>query len=76
MLTFVILAKSSMTLNQRRGNVDECELLVYLGLVWIPRHDFYISVHSITSNALLTKHRAVQWHYIEKLSNDTVPNHT
>jgi len=21
-------------------------------------------------------HRAVQWHYIEKLSNDTVPNHT
>jgi len=20
--------------------------------------------------------RAVQWHYIEKLSNDTVPNHT
>jgi len=21
-------------------------------------------------------YRAVQWHYIEKLSNDTVPNHT
>jgi len=21
-------------------------------------------------------HRAVQWHYIDKLSNDTVPNHT
>jgi len=23
-----------------------------------------------------TLYRAVQWHYIEKLSNDTVPNHT
>jgi len=21
-------------------------------------------------------YRAVQWHYVEKLSNDTVPNHT
>jgi len=21
-------------------------------------------------------YRAVQWHYIDKLSNDTVPNHT
>jgi len=25
---------------------------------------------------VLCRHRAVQWHYIDKLSNDTVPNHT
>jgi len=34
---------------------------------WRPGHDVKLHPHF---------HRAVQWHYIEKLSNDTVPNHT
>jgi len=25
---------------------------------------------------IVRDYRAVQWHYIDKLSNDTVPNHT
>jgi len=56
LFTFLTRAKSSMTSNQRRGNKAECELPVYLGLVWIPRQYFYLSVQSITSNALVTKH--------------------
>jgi len=34
-------------------------------------------VYSISGQSLfMFVNRAVQWHYIDKLSNDTVPNHT
>jgi len=52
---------------------------------WNPRTKSQAcSGSSITKRQLILKEfhnefcddRAVQWHYIDKLSNDTVPNHT
>jgi len=42
----------------------------YLVLVWIPSHDFYISVQSITSNALLTMDsvKIVELYYCDSLT--------
>jgi len=37
---------------------------------------FIYSIYLLSKIELKLRDRTVQWHYIDKLTNDTVPNHT
>jgi len=64
----IFYTKTSVRLNKYLN-----EVVRHLNLVlWLISHK---RLCDVLQRCIVKSHRAVQWHYIDKLSNDTVPNH-